>query len=587
MLSNKSIARGAEKLQSSVARDFKGGLNTYDSPLNLSTRYSTRLINLYPDSNGRLRLRYGVGSFADLNAIGGVSIIAMYYYNTAIITVLSDGRIYTVDASGNYTARWNTAIAATRPGAPSAWSPCSFASFTPFEGSVVICNGIDKPLIMDELYAVNYLADPATGSNVNVPRAKYCTTHNGYLILAVTATDISTLYIGARGVAGTFEADGGADNDGVDFDTSAYIDVGSPEITGLASFRDSLIVSYGDALLSLKLGTYVDGDHVPTVADTIPNIGALNHNCITAVGETCYFLSTSGLKSLRRSSVNGLLQAQNESTLIGTDLRKALQKFTQENAERYISMLHDTNLQHVMMFVPKLAQPTVRTDNDVYVLCYDKLSKFNAFTQYENMPYRTACRSREGRLFLSSGAYIYRMYNEIDPGYTDPMAPTQQPWSDGTYFTDGTGFYEANNTAVGYISQPWDDGIMWDDGYGWQEFAPNAGVPIEFQWWLPWADMREPARSKESRYLSVDAEGTIDFSINMLTDRISVPLLSMTMRNTIQPSAASGIRPSNNEQLYAWPMRFNRMSLQVNGRAQSEASFISLSVLYLTGGYRR
>lgn len=587
MVTARTLVRGASKLEQTTARDFSGGLNTYDSPLNLSSKYSIKLRNLFINSNGGLDLRFGTKLFASLDDTG-TDVVAMRYFNTVILTVQDDGRLASVNATGDATIRWSAAIASTRPGAPPAWSPTSFASFTPFEGSMIVCNGIDKPLTVDEVYTVNYLADPATGSNVHVPRAKYCTTHNGYLVMAGMADNPSLLQIGAKGVAGVFVGDPGSDNDAVDFETAQYVTEDSPDITGLASFRDTLLVSYASGILVIKLGTYdASGNHVPVVSDYISDIGAINHNCIVPTGDNCYVFSNTGLNILKRTTLTGQLMSERASTLVGPDMRASLEKFSPANAERYVFAALDNRNQQVMLFSPVTADVLGLTDNDIFVHCFDKQSKLAAWATYDNMPFRSYCRSREGRLFFSAGGYIYVMGSETDPVYTDPHVAIDQPWSDGTYFSDGTGWMEPNNVSTGYTSQPWDDGIFWDDGYGWAQVGADVGAKIEFMWQSPWADLKQPARQKESRNLSFMVEGRADFSVGMLVDRFDTALLSMTFRNTDQPSNNLGIRPSNNEQAYGWPMRFNRMSMTINGRADNKVRIVSITMLYITGGYAR
>jgi hypothetical protein len=549
----KGTVRGQEKLRSSVARDFSQGLNTYDSPLNLATRYSIKLQNLFPDSNGGLRLRYGSTLFNSQISVTQY-IINMVYYNARIIAVLNDGTIISMTGGGNMMSLF------------SGWGATVHANFCPFEGKLVVCNGVDKPVFINEAFAVQYVADPATGSNVNVPRAKFCCTHNGYLVLAHAPDDYTTLYIGNKGVLGTFYGDTGVDNDAVNFNTSYHVQSGDPEITGLASFRDLLIVGSTQNILAVKLGSYNDsGEHLPAVVDSIPDIGVLNQRCMLPIGDTLFVLNNDGLTSLSKSTISGQLRDVRESTLLGTDLRTALMRFTPAEADQHVFMQYDSLLQHLMVFVPQSANPVNLADNDTFVLCMDRKLRFKAWTQYTNMRYRSACRTGEGRLFYSSGRYVFVAGNELEPVYTDPISLQTQPWDDGTLWSDGT---------------PWLD----------EDASTSTGAfAIPFMWWLPWADMQEPGQVKHTRYISSLVEGTGDYAITMATDRFDEPLMVMTFNNTEQPTAPHNavVRPGNNEQLYAWNMQFRRMSFRVQGQATAAIRFVAITLWYIVGGVKR
>ena len=129
----------------------------------------------------------------------------MEYYINVLVVVFANGNVATVGGDGIPVLRWSTSIAAAKPGAPLGWtSGLSFTSFAQFNGRLIICNGVDKPLIMESTLDVNYLADAGTSSNVNVPRAKYVVTHNNYLVMAVTPTNATTLYVSSKGTSGTF-----------------------------------------------------------------------------------------------------------------------------------------------------------------------------------------------------------------------------------------------------------------------------------------------------------------------------------------------------------------------------------------------
>lgn len=558
-----------DKLQVSEAREFRGGLNTFDTPLNLSTRYLTELRNLYPDTNGRLRLRYGTSLFADTTGILD-EIIALEYFNTALIAVGKNGKIVSIDADGDVTLRWDNALADAsvlpdNDNTPTGWSTdLTFVSFTQFAGSLVMCNGVDKPIIMAPNYEVSYLYDAGTGSNVNVPIAKYCCTHNNYLILARTPTDGTTLYIGMKGTAGTFVGDPGVDNDAVNFVTNTYVNRGSPDITGLGSFRDNLIVSFPETLLAIKLGEYNSDTtplHVPRVDDVIENHGSISHRCIVPLGDDILFLDSAGMASVQRALITATLSPVRESTLIGTDIQSAMAPFTPAQLEQHVFAIHDRIAQHIMFFIPKSDTVETTTDNNVFVYCFDRSQKFRAWSYFDQMAYRCGTRTTEGRIFLAQGLKVFFYHNQYNPLY--------------------------NDYAIGGL-QNWDSGQPWDDGLGWEELSNAVGTPIPYAFMLPWSDLRKPAMAKVSRYASVSCEGAGNFTLQMFVDDFTQPELSMSFQMTDVPAGPSlAARPANNAQLYAWPQKFEKMRLRIEGQSDAYIAFVALQMMYMVGSVRR
>lgn len=557
---------GADGLHAAVAKNFRGGLNTFDTPLNLNTKYLIELRNLYPDTNGRLRLRFGTSLFGDLSPYF-TSIIASEYYAGVLIIVGSNGKIVALNAAGAPTLIWSTAIAATRSGSPAGWSTgLTFASFTQFSGQLVICNGVDKPLICNETFTVNYLADAGTGSNVNVPRARYCTTHNNYLVLAVTPDDTTTLFIGMRGTAGTFLGDPGVDNDAIDFPTDTYINRGSPDINGLGSFRDRLVVGYGETILALQLGNYVSTKHVPLIEDAITGYGCISHRCIQSIGDDVFFMDQAGVTSLARATLTQYLTPVRENVLISADMFNALSKFSLTQMSNSVFSLHDRSSQHILFFVPKSSTVTDTTDNEVFVYCFDKTQKLRAWTRFDNMAYRCGARSADGRIFLCSGSNVYYYHNLYEPNYNDYAVTGPQAWSDGT---------------------SWDDGTDWNDPAATPP-TTLTGAAIPFAFSLPWSDMHATAHNKFCKYLLQDVEGDGAYTVEMFIDRLPLAELSMAFAATSEPEAVTlGVRPANNEGLYAWSTKFHRMRLRVSGSSNNFIAFVALGLMFQTGSMRR
>jgi len=545
------------KLQAAIAKDFKGGLNTFDTPLNLSSRFATELVNLYPDTNGRLNLRYGTSLFSDLTSQLS-TIVNCFYYSGYIISVGTNGKVTATDAVGTNTIIWSSTVSAALPGAPSAWSTTTFASFTQFSGKLIICNGVDKPIVVTSTLSVYYLQDAGTGSNVNVPRARYCAAHNNYLVLCVTPTDTTTLYIGSKGTTGTFAGDPGADNDGINFNTATYITQGATAITGLTTFRDRLVVTYREVSIAIFLGVYTGTVHTPRMDDVIPSHGAVAHRSLHALGDDVLLLDSTGVSSLNRATITNALTPQRETVLISAEFQKTLSTLTLQQLSDQVFAVHDRLSEHVIFFIPSTGTSTwddnqpwddgTTWTNDasaVYVYCYNRAQRFKAWTKFAGMTYKSGCRTEEGRVFLSLDGKLYYYRNQFDRLHMD-------------YATLVSGSY--------------------------------VGTPIAFTYSSPYSDLGDPGGTKYSRYLHLTMEGASVATVNMYIDRQdTTPAVSMVMQQltTVQASSGEALRPVNNEQLYAWHSKFIRAKFNIIGSASAFTSIVSVGMRYLKGSLRR
>jgi len=542
----------------SVARNFKGGWNTYDTELGLSPQFLPVLDNMYPDANGILRVRFGTSRVADMSA-HITKAVGCTYYNGRIIVVDASGRIVTVSGSGTVTLVWSSAIAAALPGSPAGWSSgLTFASFTQFNGELIICNGVDKPLLMTAAHAVRYLQDLGTGSNINTPRAKYCATFNNYLILAVTPTDKTTLYISNKNTSGTFFGDP-APNDAVNFNTATYITDGPLRIRGLFTFRDRLMVMYSSATLACLLGNYEGSPavHVPRVDDTIESHGGAGHNVAAVLGDDALLMDTTGISSLQRALITNSISPQRESTLISADVQSALAPYSAATLEDEAFAVHDRMTQHVLFFAPRGTDPF----NKVFAYCYDRGSRFKAWALFNNMRFQCGCRSEEGRVFLVDGTTLYYYRNNSEPLFQDYSVPGEQPFSDGTFFSDGT---------------------------GWTDSTIFVGTPIAYDVRTVMSDLRIPGSIKRSMYLEIMAEGNSSYTVSMFTDRNSVtPSLTAQFTNTAEPTRSNNLalRPTNNMLLYAWPARFRYAQYRVQGTTTEDFRLIGMKLHYQPGGH--
>lgn len=546
-------------MKQATAKDFSGGLNTIDSPLNLSSKYSTDLLNMYPESNGRLQLRYGTTLAATLAT--GQEVVNVEYYSGVVVAVCASGNIYTINDAGTVTQRTYS---------PAWTSPVGEVNFSQFGGKLIICNGVDLPLQMDATYAVDYLVDAGTGLNTFVPRAKFMVTHNNYNVAGGILNSETIISISSKGTDGTFVG-AAAPNDGVTLDLASYINTGSPNVTGLASFRDTLIVTFEQVIVSIKLGTYDDSNnHVPEVRDIIENVGAISHRSIVPLGDDILFQDLAGVSSVKRALITATLSPVRESTLIADRMNSATASIPLATLAKTAFAVHDRIESQVLFFVPKTSPVTSSTDNTVFVYNFNVGERYRSFTAYDQLPYRCGCRTQENRIYLASGNKIYRYQSRFEPSYGDMRL----------------------------------------------NVLNSSAMPTPFRMETPWTDLRDPINAKLSKYLQIIAEGSAQFTVDMYVDRQSTtPDLSMEFYASDMPNTSlqtlwnwtdgtdlwtwtgdTGLwsdgpaivsRPAISEQLYAWPTKFKRAKFVIHGSATTRLGLVAITLMYHSASIRR
>ncbi|CAB4163744.1 hypothetical protein UFOVP810_51 [uncultured Caudovirales phage] len=558
MFGDRPRVPSVNKMKQATAKDFSGGLNTVDSPLNLSSKYCVDIRNMYPESSGRLRLRYGTTVFATVPS--GQTIVNMEYYSGVIVVVTAQGNIYTVNDAGTATQRTFS---------PAWTTPVAEVNFSQFGGNLIISNGVDKPLRMVPTLTVAYLVDAGTGLNTFVPQAKFTCTHNNYNIAAGMSSQPSTLSISAKGTDGTFLG-ALAPNDAVELNLATYINIGDASITGITSFRDQLIVTFEQVIVSVKLGTYSGTTHVPSVEDVIENVGALSHRSIVALGDDVVFQDLAGVSSVKRALITATLSPVRESGLIADRINVAAAGLSLATLSKSAFAVHDRIESQVLFFMPKVSPVLNTTDNNVFVYNFNVGARYRSFTYFDNLAFRCGCRTQENRIFFASGRTLYRYQSRYEESYGD-----------------------LRTSAL-----------------------PGAAVPTPFRIETPWTDLRDPINAKLSKYLQIIAEGTAQFTVDMYVDRqptehdLSIDLYAADEPNTVPQtlwnwqdelgqwtwSTDTGLwsdgelirgKPAISEQLYAWPTKFKRAKFVIYGSAVTELGLVAITMLYQTASIRR
>lgn len=591
------INRRNEVLKASTIREFNGGWNVIDSELSLTTEYAVRLRNMYRAPDGSLRVRHGTKLFADLSEALEADIVSMEYFNGFIVAVGTNGAIVAVDGTGASYRLWDDDIAGTRPGSPNGWGLTSFVTFTQFKRDLIICNGKDKPLLCSDAMRVEYLQDLATLTNANTPVGRYCITHGQFVVIAGDPLAPSIINISAKNASGTWVGDPGSDATQVDL--AAYISSGTPVITGLGSFRDKLVVQFDKNLVLMTLGGYESAVHIPVVDDVIPEHGSIGQRTHQALGDDMLFTDVVGIPSIKRALFTGTIQPNRPSQLVDPEIQKDLSRLTLGSLEDRVFSVYSNLDGQYMLFVPNTNYKvdTVETRGFIYTLI--ESLKVKAWSDFTEFNWTSACRSQEGRVFFSKGQEIYLLGNDNNPLSRDRIG----------------------------AEETWDDGTMWDDATGWSPVADMAdsGVPIIFDWELPWSDFDRRGKVKVTKYLSMDVEGDGRFTAEMYVDNlyedrsdpgelwtdgstwddnlgfnryrdepVRTPELSMDFvggdaigfGGSFGPRFGGG-RSTQEEMLYAWPCKGKIFKLRFHGETDEPLRFVSVTLMYHDGSIRR
>lgn len=521
-------------LQTTTMREFSGGWNITDTDLNLSYRYATRLRNCYVDSDGKIVVRNGTTKFVNL----GEYVINTEYFINSLIAVTASGKVYRVLADGSVLL-----LTATL------WNATEFVSFAKFNANLIMCNGIDKPLNITNDFAIDYLQDLGTGTNINVPVCKYVLAINRYLVMAGDPLEPDRVHISAKDAPGTWFGDP-PPND------ATRVDVGSvlPSATiirGLMAFRGKLVVMFVEGLVFGSLGTYNEkGSHTPNFDDGVEGFGSISHRAGLAYGDDALFLDLQGVPSIRRTVLSSSFKPERISELIDDEITANLSVLSELSLEDRVFGVHNRNDNQFFLFVPNADTIAETTETRAFV--YTRVSdNVEAWSEFRDWNFTCATKSLQGEIFFGD--------------------------SDGNIW-----LYEGNV-----------------DYYDPHTLSATAGIGIDFDWEMPWLDFGNRTSTKDSKYISFDTLGASEFTCSMYVDELRdenndlIPLLQAQFSGGNQGQYGGGLQPygggrnTARKRLYAWPTKFLIAKLRFTGTSTDGLAFVSISMHYLLGGINR
>lgn len=587
-------------LNEATSRKFDGGLNVSDTQLNLTSRYAVELKNLNVGIDGTLQLTQGTRLFCDLSSFNDFALIGGEYFSTYLIVMNNNGELYAIDGTGTAQAIWNSSIAATRRAGLHTWGATDYVTFEEFGGQLIVGNGVDKPLSVPLSLNVDYLADAATGSNINVPVGPIMAKFSLHLCIA----EGYYLNVSERSAPGTWQGDAGAQFVNK-FDMRPYVIKGDTTIIGLVPFKGYLLVMFRECIVPVQF--VEDSTATPKLAlsvsadSVINNYGAIGPKVLQDVGDAALSIDVAGCSSIALSRFTKVLSPDRPSRLIDKLIQSQINKIT-DDARKYDTFsLYDRKAATYSVFMPNESGSLQRETIGFSYRYIDSLD-IQAWTTRRGWNWGWGARSSEGRIFFGrkgDNCIFVRGDEALDPISAEYVGE-QETFEDGTTFSDGTGF-----SPVGDID--------------------NSGLPIAWSWELPWNDLKHRGHTKTLRYVILDTEGSGSIRLRVFTDDQysrydageefsddttfdddtgfsprAEPLYSYILQADFTAKDLGGFGTEsygldlygggNNtgvRKLTLLPTKFNTFKLRFEGESVRPIKFVAITLLYQGGTIRR
>ncbi|MBU2051507.1 MAG: hypothetical protein KKH61_21360 [Gammaproteobacteria bacterium] len=304
------------------------------------------------------------------------NILHMQYFNRHMVVFDDIGEIAKVDdETGVATRIWSANHADTLTSGLVPTRACIGWSSTTFKSSIIACNGADrdKPIQIDEDFAVEFLIDKATLSNAHVPCADIVLGMQGYVIFGRTANGGGTntgdpfVSLSALNTDGTFSGEA-SPQDAMDKDLSMITDTVNPIVIGAAPFRDKLFVAFYDRGMIGTLGIYSSGgDHEPDFSDTISEHGTVSHRTLVPLGNDIFMCDYAGVPSVSISSQSTAFIPVRVSELIGPEIQRHLANLSEQTLKEKAFAVFNKSDRQYMLFLPKYDDATLSAASNPFL----------------------------------------------------------------------------------------------------------------------------------------------------------------------------------------------------------------------------
>jgi hypothetical protein len=304
----------------------------------------------------------GAGYTRDTHALGG-RVVEGLYFNNYLIVISEIGEIIRIDETRTIQRIWSYTIAHGLGGSPLPWRASDAVASDYWSGSVILSNGIDKPLIIDftKTNIVDYLVDPGnSNSNVEVPAFDLCKSAFRYFVVRDTDplnTEAPTqIRLSTKNAAMVFSGAPDA-GDAVDIDIAKIVATAESTLTGLALIKNTLMVIMPTTSVLLTLGNYIEVSstqvHEPVPSDVMPNFGTSGPRTVVEVGNDVFMLDYAGVPSARLSQAQNTIVPVRVSELVEPMMSAHLGRLSNATMKRDAFGIFDIRNRSIHFYAPK------------------------------------------------------------------------------------------------------------------------------------------------------------------------------------------------------------------------------------------
>jgi hypothetical protein len=373
------------------------GLNTQDSPLDLSSGFALVATNCVIDQYGRIGARKGYTLVNPSSGTLGNNDVTVIHELVQI-----DGTLTVLFAGNNKLFKLGTANAVTEL---SYGGGGSAPTITASNWHCASLNGVTyffqaghDPLIFDPAVSTTTYrrVSERSGYVATVPSANICISAFGRLWAASTSTNKTTVYFSDL-IAGHVWSGG----------TTGSLDVtrvwpnGADEIMGLAAHNDFLFI-FGKRQILVYQGATTPASMV--LSDTVGSIGCIARDSIQSIGTDVIFLSDSGVRSLMRTIQEKSAPLRDLSKNVRSDLVSAISVETLDNIK---SVYSEKNAFYVLV-LPALG----------IAYCFDTKTQLPdgaaRVTRWDSMQPKSLYALRNGDLYIGKTGYIGKYGSYLD-----------------------------------------------------------------------------------------------------------------------------------------------------------------------------
>lgn len=574
--------------------DFSGGLDLSDSDLRLTTAFAKVLNNMHKDTDGTMSARWGTKFLWDVADKVTGNIIDIFYFRDKLLIFTDAGEIATILPETNtITAIWNSSIAGDLPGTPTGWSTgLTQVDWTEFKNELVVCNGIDKPILISRSHTVTYLQDLATGSNVFTPIGKFTTTVGNYTVIGGISASPDELYISSGGTSGTWPGDADP-NDATSINIAAYTSNTGSDIRGLSSFRNMLMIHFATSTVVMTLGEYdSNGVHKPKVMDTVPEQGTVSHRTPVVLESDIVFNDERGVYKAKRNVYGNAIESERVSERIQVPFVSSMPKSATDRIQSFSVLNRNENR---IMFFLRNAEGL-----STWVMSFTEGLKRRAWSQFSGWNWSSGCMSQLGRIYFTKGTKVFQYGNGVYPNedYTaDFIGEYDTDWETATAYVVGDRVLHDDAVYICVADHTSDD---FDSDFAGNAWTIYEGEDIVVDWEFPWTDTNVRMTKKRLSYMGIDTQGTAPFTIEVYTDNFRYdqdgdddPALSIDFVAGNSLGYGGGEQPygggrrAADERLWGTPCEFKILKLRLRGSIRRRLKIVAISLLMSRGTYKR